>query len=117
MKADYIISIIFILLLILFLDPFMILMPSSLMYMALVVLLVVFIFFVGLLWRERKGDERTEIHRMFAGRIGYLGGVTVLLLGIIFQAFQGDIDAWVVCALGVMIIGKLGALIWSDYFA
>ena len=101
------ISILLVILLLFFLDPLMLLMPSHASYALMAGLVVVFVIFAGLMWREKPLDERDEMHRMHAGRIGYLLGTITLLGGVIAQSLSGHVDPWLVLALGGMVLGKL----------
>lgn len=107
------VSVLFVLLLLFFLDPLMVLMPSQALYLLMAGAVVLFVLFAGLVWRERPLDERDELHLMLAGRIGYLSGTVVLLVGVLVQSTSGHVDPWLVLALGAMIIGKLLGLFWS----
>ena len=107
-QSEIIISVIFLFLVTVFLDPFMVFMPKMLFYPALAGLLVVFAVFAGFLWREQPQDEREELHRMIAGRLGYLTGAGLLTVAIVAQALTAhDVDAWLVIALAGMIVAKL----------
>lgn len=101
------VSILFVVLLIFFLDPLMVFMPSQALYLLMAGVIILFVLFAGLVWRERPLDERDELHRMLAGRVGYLLGTAVLLIGVLVQSFSGHVDPWLVLALGAMVIGKL----------
>ena len=107
------VSVLFVILLLFFLDPLMVLMPSQALYFLMVGAVLVFVLFAGLIWRERPLDERDEFHLMLAGRTGYLLGTVVLLIGVLVQSTSGHVDPWLVLALGAMIIGKLLGLFWS----
>jgi len=108
------ISVAFLVLLILFLDPFMLWMPTSGVYMLIAGLIVVFALFAGFFWKESVQDEREALHRMVAGRFGYLAGASVLVAGIIVEAFSAHIDPWLVAALGAMVVGKLIGRFYSN---
>ncbi|HEY4516699.1 MAG TPA: hypothetical protein VJG64_02030 [Candidatus Paceibacterota bacterium] len=107
------ISVLFLLILLAFLDPVMIFMPSPALYMAMAGMVILFAFFAGLVWRERARDERDELHKMLAGRIGYLLGAVTLLVGILVESAAGHVDPWLVYGLGAMVVGKLVGLFWS----
>jgi hypothetical protein len=51
---------------------------------------------------------------MHAGRTAYLSGIAVLLLALIVQGFAHAIDPWIMLALGVMVVAKLGARLFFD---
>jgi len=106
-------SVILIILAVLFLDPFMVFMPTGVVYMLVGGIAIVFALFAGLVWKERAEDERDELHRMIAGRAGYILGVGVLMAGIIWQTVVSHPDPWLVAALVGMILGKLLGLYYG----
>lgn len=110
---ELIISTVLLVLLILFLDPFMIWMPGKMVMFLLFILVVVFSIFSVFVWREKARDEREMAHNMFAGRIAFLAGSAVLVGGIVYQCLNHEVDAWLVLAMGAMILGKITGLIYS----
>jgi len=106
-------SIILIILAVLFLDPFMFWMPDSLVYMLVGLVVAIFALFAGLVWKERAQDERDEFHKMMAGRMGYLLGAGILVLGIVWQTTFSHPDPWLVSALLGMVLGRLGGLYYG----
>ena len=70
------------------------------------VFVVLFILVVLLAWKERARDERERLHRMIAGRIGFLTGASIAVIGIVVQIFHHmyEVDSWLVLTLGVMLI-------------
>lgn len=92
-------------------------MPTMAMSMVLLGLIVAFMVFAAFVWRERARDEREEQHRLLSGRVGFLSGALVLLLGIVSQMYMkgGHPDPWLVVALATMVIAKLGARVYSEY--
>jgi len=112
-SSEVIISIIFLALLVLVADPFMKFMSHSLAYILLLALVIIFALFAGFVWREKAADERESLHRLTAGRVGYLLGTAGLLVGIVAEGFSGHIDPWLLIALGAMILGKLLSFVWS----
>lgn len=111
--SEIIISIVFIVLLILFLNPFGFFMPTTLLMMLVVGFLIVFGIFASFVFRENAQDERESFHRMLAGRIAFLTGSAVLVAGIIIQSLLHGLDPWLVFALGLMILGKIIGLIYG----
>ena len=107
------ISLILIVLLGLFLNPFGFWMPDALVMMIILGLIVVFAIFSGFMWKERAQDEREALHRMLAGRVAYLIGTGILMLGIIVQSSRHEIDSWLVFTLGAMILAKIFGVIYS----
>ncbi len=112
-KKEIILSILILILLGYFLKP--VLMPmSSMMEMAAgTTLVLLFALLAGVLLRERAGDEREELHRMFADRFGFLAGAGTLAIITAIQSFRHNVDPWLVGALGVMILAKMVGLVYG----
>jgi hypothetical protein len=92
---------------VLFLDPFMVLMPLPMVYALLGAFFIAFVVYALLLWCERAADEREVAHRAFAARVAYLAGSATLVLGIIIEAlWLGAVDPFLVVSLVVMTIAK-----------
>ena len=100
-------SALLILLFILFLNPLMIWMPSSMEMLVVALTLVAFAVFASFLWREQGGDEREREHRSLAGRVAFLSGAIVITVGITYQSFYHTIDPWLISTLIVMVLSKL----------
>jgi hypothetical protein len=119
MKSNFIqetsIAAILIVLLLIILNPFKIWMPNMIHIMMLVAALVVFAAFATFVLREKTIDERDGIHKMFAGRLAFLAGSAVLIIGIILQEVHGSVDVWLIYTLVAMIVVKLMSRIYSDY--
>ena len=110
---EILISAILIILLVLFLNPFDFWMPTTLLMMMMLGLVVVFSLFASFVWRENHRDEREGLHKMMAGRIAFLVGTALLVLGIIVQSFSHNLDPWLVFTLGGMIVAKVISLIYG----
>ena len=106
-NKEFSLSIILIILLVLLNNPFSLWMPNSLSMTVVVALAVLFVVFGIFLWREKALDEREEKYRADAGRVAFLSGAGVLVLGIVIQSFQHELDIWLVYALGGMLLGKI----------
>ncbi len=113
LKGEIILGGVLIVLLVLFLNPFEIWMPDMATMTMMAMLLVVFGVFAVFVTKEKVRDEREEIHRMRAGRIAFLSGATVLVLGIIYQSFKHTLDPVLVVALAVMVVAKIVTLVYS----
>lgn len=113
-RKELIVSGVLVLLLVLILNPFHFWMPDMMHMVVLAVTVAVFGIFASFILRERMGDERDYIHRMFSGRVAFLSGATVLILGIIIEAISDNIDPWLVSTLVVMVLGKVFALLYSE---
>ena len=110
---EIIVSVVLIVLLILFLNPFELWMPPVLLMMMVLGLVIVFSIFASFIWRENSRDERENLHKMMAGRIAFLAGAGSLVIGIIIQSFRHELDFWLVLTLGTMIFAKIIGLIYS----
>lgn len=109
------ISIILVILLFIFLNPFDLLMPPPFLSMLVIILIAVFGIFAALIWKERARDEREGLHRMLAGRFAFLAGSGILVLGIIVQSLHHSIDPWLIYALVIMIIAKIIGLLYGQH--
>ena len=110
---EIIVSMVLIVLLILFLNPFELWMPPVLLMMMMLGLVVVFALFASFIWRENSRDEREGLHKMMAGRIAFLAGTASLVIGIIVQSFSHKLDFWLVVTLGTMILAKIIGLFYG----
>lgn len=91
------------------------LMPKTSDMMLLLALIVSFLAFSATIWKERAADERENLHRLNAGRISFLVGSLILVLGILSQAAGHNIDPWLVYALIAMVGSKLLSRIFSEW--
>lgn len=107
------VSSIMIILLVLLINPFDFWMPNSFLITIIFWLIIAFSIFSIFIWKEHIQDEREESHRAFAGRVGFIVGSGILLLGIILQCFQHNLDIWLVITLIAMILAKIVGLIYS----
>jgi len=112
--SEIIIALVFLVLMFLCLDPFNWLMPSMAQMLFLVLLVIVFAILSVFVWREGKGDEREMMHRMLAGRIAFLAGMTVLIIAIVIQSLAHQLDHWLIITLGVMVIAKVIGLLYGQ---
>lgn len=90
-----------------FLNPTHLLMPDSINMLLILGLVLGFLSFVGLFWRERANDEREAVHMQKAGRISFFVGSTLLVVGIVIQALNHEVDPWLLYALSGMVLTKL----------
>lgn len=111
--GEIVISLLLIGLLIFFINPLDLLMPKSLHPFMIPFLIVLFIVFAGLLWKETPGDEREQSHKFIASRFAYFTSVTTLILGVIYQSFKGVIDPWLIIAISVALLAKILGLIYG----
>lgn len=99
----------------LFLNPGKLTMPESVNSMLVVVIILAFILFAAFILKEKPQDEREEMHILTAGRISFLVGVGVLVLGVVVQATMHKIDAWLIFSLCSMVLSKILSRIYSHY--
>lgn len=104
-------SVVLVLLLLLFVNPFEIFgMPTTSQMILLGIFTVLFMIFVAFVWREIPQDERESHHVFLAGRIAFLIGSGILVLGMVTQMFSHSLDVWIPLALGGMILSKVVSL-------
>ncbi|HMO77579.1 MAG TPA: hypothetical protein PKA42_00285 [Candidatus Paceibacterota bacterium] len=82
-------------------------MPMMGEMMALLLVVVLLIIWVGFVLQEVTHDEREVLLKMKSGRVAYLSGLGVLTLGLVVQGFSEAIDPWIAIALATMVISKL----------
>ncbi len=111
------VAVLFVIALLLFINPWELLwMPQLLTQVMMAGLLVIFSVYASFVWQEKYLDEREERHGHFAGKIGYLAGFFVLMIGIFFQIItQEPVDKWILIAMAVMVSSKIFAHIWASW--
>lgn len=90
-------------------------MPSTLFSMLVVLFSLSWITFSALVWREKPADERESLHALMAGRVAFLAGVAVLVVGVVTQSLMHNIDPWLIITLCVMVTVKIALLIYSRH--
>jgi peptidoglycan/LPS O-acetylase OafA/YrhL len=108
------VTLLFIIIAILLLNPFNFWMPNMLLMVILALALIIFGVFISFVLREKVLDERDNVHRQLAGRNAFLTGSIVLVVGLMIQGYKHQIDPWLVLALVFMIVAKVATRIWSD---
>ncbi len=111
--GEIIISIALIGLLAFFIDPMNLLMPSQMHPFMIPSLVILFIIFAALLWKEKPGDEREQLHKFIAARFAYFAGVFVLVIGIVLQNENHSVDPFLIIAVSVMLLAKIIGLIYG----
>ncbi len=89
-------------------------MPMMGEMIALSIVVVLLLVWVGFVMQEEARDEREIVLKMKAGRAAYLSGLGVLTLGLIVQAFAHNIDPWLTVALAVMVLSKLFSRLYNE---
>lgn len=112
--TEVLISFVLVVLAGLLLNPFSWFMPSKMVMTIIISLVVVFGFFSAFVWREQARDEREMMHRTVSGRIAFLSGVLILIIGIIVQGLQHKVDIWLVLTLLVMIFAKIITNVYNN---
>ena len=107
-------SLALIILLVLLWNPFSMWMPNKVVMLVVSGIALVFALFAIFIWKESAFDEREVLHKSFAGRIAYLAGSSVLVLGIIVQSLQHNLDLWLVFVLGIMVFSKMSGLLYIE---
>jgi hypothetical protein len=112
--GEIVVSLAFIVLLALKLDPLDLLMPNKVQMSILALLVAAAGLYAGILFRQKARDEREALHLYRASRFAYVAGVALLVLGIVVQSFRGGgTDPWLFYILAGMVLVKLVILIWS----
>lgn len=118
MKSNYlletILSALLIAVLVICLNPLNILMPPPFLMLLVVVLILIFGLFSVFIWKERKGDERENYHKILSGHLAFLTGSLILVLAIAYQELNHSLDPWLVYVLIGMIIAKIIGHIYSQ---
>lgn len=113
---EFVIGTLLLLVTVLLVNPFGIVMLDMTAMAILTLLIVLYIAFAALIWREHAADERESLHRFAQARVAYLTGTGVLLLGIIVQSLQYTLDPWLPAALGMMVLGKIAAHVYYQWY-
>lgn len=98
-----------------FLSHSYLLMPGTMHNILGIGLIIGFLVFIGLVWKEQSSDERDLIHIQKSGRISFFVGTTILVTGIIFQSVKHDIDPWLLYALFGMVLSKIASRIFHKF--
>ena len=118
MKNNYLkevfISVALIIVAIILVNPFMLWMPDAFAMIVIVLFAAIFFAFASLIWKESAGDEREDLHKLMAGRVAYLTGSGIIVVGIIVQGLSHQVDPWLVAALMAMVFAKVIALVYRD---
>lgn len=89
-------------------------MPMMGEMLALVIVVVLLLVWVGFVMQEQAQDEREILLKMKAGRVAYLSGLGVLTLGLVVEAFSHNIDPWITIGLAVMVLSKLFSRLYNE---
>lgn len=111
--GEIVISLALIGLLIFFINPLDLLMPHALHPFMVPFLLVLFIIFAGLLWKETPGDEREQLHKFIASRFAYFAVIATLIFGVVFQSFKGEVDPFLIIGICIALLAKISGLIYG----
>ena len=112
--SELILSITLLFILFFCLNPFGILMPPPFVSMLVVSLLLFVGIFSAFILKERSGDEREKYHKLLAGHLAFLTGVTLLGIAIAVQELNHDLDPWLVYILIAMLLAKIIGRIYSQ---
>lgn len=103
-----IVSIAFLVILVLLINPLNFWMPTELEYLSAAALAVVAAIFAGLVMGEEAKDEREEEIRAKAARAGYLSGIYVLVFAIAYTILVGrHVNGWIPFTLIMMILVRM----------
>lgn len=113
--GEIIISIVLLGLLFIFVNPMAFTMPTQMHSVMEPSLVLLFVIFTAVIWREQRGDEREALHKYIAARFAYFAGITALIFAILLQSLHHRLDPWLVIAVGVMLFAKILGLIYGNY--
>ena len=88
-------------------------MPDMFVMTLVCVAALLFSLFMGFVFAESVHDEREELHRYIAARLGYLGGASVLMVMVMVGEFRHTHNDDLVYALGAMILMKVIGMIYA----
>ena len=95
-------------------NPWNVFMPGYLVMGFLIGAVVLYAAFATFVWRENHGDERQRFHRLFADRVAYLAGSSLLLVGIVIGELGHALDPWLIYVLAFMVVAKVGGFIYGE---
>lgn len=89
-------------------NPFDFWMPSEFQLVVAGAVAVIAAVFVGLVYQDEGRDEREIELRGKSARVGYIAGVVVLTLCIVYGLISGQhANLWVLGALGAMVLARV----------
>lgn len=89
-------------------NPFDFWMPSEFQLVVAGAVAVIAAVFVGLVYMDEGRDEREIELRGKSARVGYIAGVVVLTLCIVYGLVVGEhVNLWVLGALGAMVLARV----------
>jgi putative flippase GtrA len=100
---------------VLLVNPWGLWMPDAVVMAGTAGVLAAFAAYASFVWRERARDEREEQHRLVAGRLAFLTGAAVLVVGLAMQSLRHDVDPWLAAALAAMVVVKAAARLYSEW--
>lgn len=89
-------------------------MPMMGELIALLLVTVCLLAWVGFIMTEQAVDEREVVLAMKSGRVAYVAGLSILLSALIVQVFAHAVDPWVPIALAVMVGSKVLARLYLE---
>ncbi len=113
-SGEILISLALIGLLVFFINPLDLLMPQSLHPLMVPFLVVFFIIFTGLLWKESPGDEREQFHKFIASRFAYFAIIATLIVGVVLQSFKGEVDPFLIIGICIALLAKILGRIYGQ---
>lgn len=108
-------GLVILLILVVFLNPTHLLMPDSLHTLLLLGFIVVFLAFLGVVWKEKARDEREATHIQKSGRMSFFVGTALLVAGILAQAIRHDVDVWLMIALAGTVLTKILSRLYHSF--
>lgn len=88
-------------------------MPGSVQSILIVAFSLLFLGFMLFVWNEVPRDEREAMLMLQADRIAFLVGAGVMALILVVQFINGSADVVLAGVLGLMVVVKVAAALWS----
>lgn len=111
---EALISVFLIAILLFFLNPLELMMPQSMHALMIPLLVVGFVGFAAVIWRETPGDEREQLHKFISARFAYFAALTTLIIAVIYESFQKVIDPWLIVTICVILLAKILGIIYGN---
>lgn len=113
LTREFTLSILLVLSILFFIHPANLLMPMGVEMIIGLFVIIIFMVYASLIWKEKPKDEREDMHRQSAGRLAFLVGSFTLILGIMYQSMSHNIDPWLPAALISMLVAKFTSRLYS----
>ncbi|OGK29906.1 hypothetical protein A3G67_00405 [Candidatus Roizmanbacteria bacterium RIFCSPLOWO2_12_FULL_40_12] len=112
-RSEIAVSFMLLILTVLLLNPLGFWMPQEAHMGVTIAVVVFFTLFASFVWKEKSVDEREILHRNISGRMAYLAGTSIAIIGVVIQSLKHTLDVWLVLTLVAMVLGKVTGLVYG----